>query len=207
MRRLSLSSLALLSLLGLAGCGDEEPIEPLADFRYTIGCGGRSGCFSKDRDINGFNNEGGVTVSCTAGSSAMGSTLAFRLSALDPVDMRTRFSIALSNVIWNESTGLPVGTSGQVTVTEGGNTYVGTVSGGTPSIEAPCQVSNLEKTMDEVGNPQIEGDILCGAQADKMIGLEQRGAMTIRRDLYVPESETGPAHFRIVLCDGLPIPE
>ena len=132
MRRLSLSSLALLSLLGLAGCGDEEPIEPLADFRYTIGCGGRSGCFSKDRDINGFNNEGGVTVSCTAGSSAMGSTLAFRLSALDPVDMRTRFSIALSNVIWNESTGLPVGTSGQVTVTEGGNTYVGTVSGGTP---------------------------------------------------------------------------
>ena len=44
MRRLSLSSLALLSVLGLAGCGDDEPIEPLADFRYTLGCGGRSGC-------------------------------------------------------------------------------------------------------------------------------------------------------------------
>ena len=208
MRRLSLASIALLSLLGIAGCGDEEPIEPLADFRYTLGCGSRTGCFSKDRDINGFNNEQGVLVSCTAGSGSAGSTLSFRLSALDPIDMRTRFSFSVANVIYDEATGSPVGTSGLVTVAEGANTYTGTISANPPSAAAPCQLRSIAKTMDDVGNPQIEGDILCGTVASNLaIGLTQSGVPTEKRDIHDPASVSTAAHFRIVLCSGLPIPE
>lgn len=207
MRRLSLASIALLSLLGIAGCGDEEPIEPLADFRYTLGCGSRTGCFSKSRDINGFNNEEGVIVSCTAGSGSAGSTLSFRLSALDPIDMRTRFSFSVANVIY-DAAGSPVGTSGLVTVAEGANSYTGTISAAPPSATAPCQLRNIAKTMDDVGNPQIEGDILCGTVAgNNAIGLTQSGVPTEKRDIHDPLSASTAAHFRIVLCGGLPIPD
>jgi|GEM_PF-6653627 len=207
MRRLSLASITLLSLLGIAGCGDDAPIEPLADFRYVLGCGSRTGCFSKERDINGFNNEEGVIVSCTSGSGSAGSTLSFRLSAIDPTDMRTRFSFSVANVIYSEATGSPVGTSGLVTVAEGANTYTGTISANPPSLAAPCQLRSIAKTMDDVGNPQIEGDILCGAAADQSIGLTQSGVPTEKRDIHGPASVSTAAHFRIVLCSGLPIPD
>jgi len=207
MRRFSLASIALISLLGIAGCGDDAPIEPLADFRYTLGCGSRAGCFSKNRDINGFNNEGGVVVSCTSGSGSAGSTLTFRLSAIDPIDMRTRFSFSVANVIYDEATGSPIGTSGRVTVAEGANNYTGTISANPPSSAAPCQLRSIAKTMDDLGNPQIEGDILCGAATDPMIGVEQSGAETVKRDIHDPASASTAAHFRIVLCSGLPIPD
>ena len=208
MRRLSLASLALLSLVGTASCGGTDPIEPLADVRYTLGCGSpsRAGCLSKDRDINAFNAENGAVVSCTSGSGAAGSTLTFRLSALDPIDLRTRFGIALTGLVYNAATGTPVGTSGRVTITEGSNTYSGITSANTPSLAAPCQVSGLAKTADDVGNPQIEGDILCGGQSDLSIGVQQSGVMTVVRDVHTPGAGTTAAHFRIVLCEGLPIP-
>jgi len=207
MRRLSLASITLLSLLGIAGCGDDAPIEPLADFRYTLGCGSRTGCFSLNRDINGFNNEAGVTVSCTSGSGSAGSTLTFRLSAIDPTDMRTRFSFSVANVIYSEATGSPVGTSGRVTVAEGANSYTGTISANPPSLAAPCRLNNIAKTMDDVGNPQIEGDILCGTVASNLdIGLTQSGVPQ-QRDIHDPASVSTAAHFRIVLCSGLPIPD
>lgn len=206
MRRLMLATLALVTLLGSVGCGDDTPIEPLADFRYTLGCGTRSGCFSTDRDVNAFNGEGGTIVVCSSGSASAGATLNFTMSALDPTDMRTRFGLKVSNVIYDAASGSPIGTSGVVTVTEGGNTFTGAVSANPPSLTAPCQINHIATTMDDVGNPQIEGDILCGAAADEAIGVQQSGVMTVRRDIHTPESQTTPAHFRIVLCGGLPIP-
>lgn len=206
MRRLSLASLALLSLVGTASCGGTDPIEPLADVRYTLGCASRSGCLSKDRDINAFNAENGAVVSCTSGSGASGSTLTFRLSALDPIDLRTRFGISLTGLVYDAATGTPVGTSGRVTITEGSNTYSGIASANPPSLAAPCQVTGIVKTADDVGNPQIEGDILCGGQSDLAIGVQQSGVMTVVRDVHTPGAGTTAAHFRIVLCGGLPIP-
>lgn len=206
MRRFSLASIAVLSLLGMAGCGGDDPIEPLADFRYALGCGTRTGCFGKLRDINGFNKEGGTVVICSSGAGPAGSTLNFQVSAIDPIDMRTRFGFQIANVIYSEATGSPVGTSGRVTVTEGGNTYTGTISANPPSAAAPCQLRSITKTMDEVGNPQIEGDIACGGVADEAIGLTQSGVPTEHRDIHDPVSVPTAAHFRIVLCSGLPIP-
>lgn len=207
MRRFSLASVALLSLLGSVGCGGDDPIEPLADFRYTLGCGSRLGCLSKDRDINAFNGEGGTIVTCNVGTGASGSTLNFNLSALDPLDMRTRFGFEVRNVAYDAASGSPVGATGRVTVSEGSNRYSGTISANPPSLTAPCQLRSIAKTMDDVGNPQIEGDILCGAAADQAIGLEQSGVPTEHRDIHDPASGTTAAHFRIVLCGGLPIPE
>lgn len=206
MPRFSLASLAVLMLLANVGCGGDDPIEPLADFRYTLGCGTRTGCFSKDRDVNAFNNEAGAVVSCTSGMGSAGATLNFSVSAIDPVDMRTRFGFAISNVIYDAASGSPVGTSGRVTVTEGVNTYTGGISANPPSLTSPCQLRSIAKTMDDVGNPQIEGDILCGGQTDQAIGLTQSGVMLERRDIHDPASSTTAAHFRIVLCSGLPIP-
>jgi len=184
---------------------DAGGVEPLGDFRYTLGCGSRTGCFSKDRDINGFNDEAGVIVSCMSGSVAAGSTLSFRLSAIDPIDMSTRFSFTIANVIYDDATGSPLGTSGVVTVAEGATSYTGTISANPPSSAVPCQLLNIAKTMDDIGNPQIEGDILCGASADPAVGLTQSGAPSVRRDIHDPASVSTAAHFRIVLCDGLPI--
>jgi hypothetical protein len=206
MRRLSLASLALLSLLGMVSCGGDEPIEPLADIRYTLGCGARTGCFSTERDINGYNAEAGTVVRCTSGSNASGATLTFQLSALDPVDGRTRFGIALSGVTYDAASGSPLGSAGRVTLTEGSNTYSGIVSANPPSLAAPCRVNGIQKTTDPVGNPQIEGDILCGAQTDPAIGVVQSGVTTVVRDVYTPGAATTAAHFRIALCDGLPLP-
>ena len=208
MRRFSLASVALLSLLGIGGCGGDPPIEPLADVRYELGCGTRMGCAGQLRDINGFNAEGGTVVSCTAGTGAAGSTLNFSLSALDPVTGR-RFGLAITNVVYDAATGSVIGTSGTVIATEGANTYRGEISAGAPSTTAPCQLSNVAKTSDDVGNPQIEGDVICGSvPGDTMgaIGLEQSGVPTFHYDLHTPSAATVPTHFRIVLCSGLPVP-
>jgi hypothetical protein len=210
MRRFSLASLAVLSLvgLGIGGCGGDDPLEPLADVRYMLGCGSRMGCVSSMRDINGFNNENGTTVSCTAGSGAAGATLSFSLSALDATTGR-RYGLAVANVIYNETTSSVVGSSGRVTITEGANTFTGGISAGAPSTTIPCQLTNVHKGQDDVGNPQMEGDLICGSVAgdtDGLIGLEQSGVPSQRRDLHLPESATTATHFRIVLCSGLPVP-
>ena len=94
----------------------------------------------------------------------------------------------------------------------------GTAAGYLPPVEyetialtlrktAPCQLRSIAKTMDDLGSPQIEGDILCGAAADPMIGIAQSGAEMLKRDIHDPASASTAAHFRIVLCSGLPIPD
>lgn len=208
MRCFTVSSLVLFMLLGAGGCGSDPPIEPLADIQYRVNCGTRMGCVGQTRDINGFNNEAGTIVECTSGSGAAGATLNFTLSAIDAVTGR-RFGVEVTNVIYDAASGVVLGNSGHVTVSEGSNTYTGAISAAAPSTPMPCQLTNVAKTSDTVGNPQIEGDLLCGGvPGDTMglIGLQQSGVPTELRDLTTPTSGTTPAHFRIVLCSGLPIP-
>ncbi|HJL20010.1 MAG TPA: hypothetical protein RMH99_30375 [Sandaracinaceae bacterium LLY-WYZ-13_1] len=201
MRRTLPFAFALVSFV--AGCGDPDAGKLFVDIQYatrcdeTLGCGG-----TEERDICGINQgdpciEGTpeVLASCSVSESESNRTVSF--SAQQGAD----FSIAVSGAIFPFAGGSASGGSCTVTVVDGPNTYSGACGSSEPSEAQPCQISSV-MFYDDMGNPTVEGSILCKnlsnrANPDLQIEVSTLGSG--------PDAANTPAGFRLANCTGLEV--
>jgi hypothetical protein len=192
----------LAGLLGV-GCKDDAPLQPYADMIYSVRCQesqdlGGGGCLSVRHDINDQNGENGLSVSCAVGVNGDSHSLNFRVVQTEG---STSSGVRVENATFNAA-GLQTSTACRMTFTEGANTYTGACGSGQPTPTQPCQMSDIRLTMDSMGNPQVEGDILC-----KHLALQADPDPTRNREFTHDDSVANgadhPFSFRLVFCTGL----
>ena len=186
--------LALSIALGAlaAGCGDSGPAGVYASIAWTIRCEMMDGCTAyPTRDVQGFDGENGVRVSCSVTETESSRTLSFSAYAAS-------YGIQMQNASFGRGGGTPAGTDCRITVQED-NTYVGACGGSPPSEGQPCQVNNVQFTTDTEGRSLITGNIFCQ-------GMSPSAAPSIDRELTRPgfdiPSLTAPLEFNLYDCAG-----
>lgn len=199
------SAMTLMVLAGLvsASCKDDAPLEPYADMIYSVRCDEAQalgvGCTGARHDINAQNGEDGVAVSCSVGANGDSRSLNFRVTKTEG---SSSSSIRVENATFDINSGLQTSTACRMTFTEGANTYAGDCGSGAPSTDQPCQMNDLMLTTDSMGNPQVEGDILC-----KFMPLQADPQPTRNREFTHDDSVSNgadhPFHFRLIFCSGL----
>lgn len=199
MLRLPISTIGLVALL--AGCGDPNAGALFADIQYATRCDLVGGCAGRvDHDICGFNGgdacegvTGTAVISCSVTETDTTRTISF--SATQGSD----FNISINRLTVPIGGGSSTGGDCSVTVREGANTYAGGCGGSTPSEAQPCQVTNVN-FMDEMGNPEFEGNVFCQ-------NLRNRATPGLQIEVTAigagPTPASSPARFRIANCDGL----
>jgi hypothetical protein len=197
------STILVVSLLALAGCGDPNAGALFADVQYATRCDMTRGCDrAQDRDVCGFNQsdpcpgiEAEATLSCSVSQTDTNRTISFSAR------QGGNFAISVENLIVPRAGGSAMGGSCRVTVIEGANTYVGGCGGSDPSTAQPCRISGVTFYDDE-GNPTFEGDIFCQF-------LENRANPALEIEVTAkgsgPASAAQPGSFRFANCSGLRI--
>lgn len=199
MLRLPISTIGLVALL--AGCGDPNAGALFADIQYATRCDIVGGCSGRvDHDICGFNNgdacegvEGTAIISCSVTETESTRTISFSAR------QGSGFNVSINRLTVPRTGGSATGGDCNVSVTEGANTYAGPCGGSTPSEAQPCQVTNVT-FMDEMGNPEFEGNVFCQ-------NLANRATPSLKIEVTAigagPGPASSPARFRIANCDGL----
>lgn len=194
MRRLPnaiLFTVLTLGLFGLvSGCPSNDPAGVYADIQYAVRCEMMGMCpGTVQRDINGFNGEGALRVTCRVTDSGDQRILNFSAAS------GSSYGITITNASFPRAGGSP-GAGCSVTVTDGPNTFTGTCGGAAPSAAQPCQISSVAFTTEvETGSPLITGQMLCE-------GLPNRADATRVREVTGPAAAGGPLTFNIYDCTG-----
>ena len=188
----SAAGLALAAGLATSSCSSSGPVGVYADIRWQVRCDIMNGCTSyPQRDVNGFNGENGVRVTCTTIESASNRVLSFSASG-------SGYSLQLSGASFARSGGSPGGEGCNVRVQED-NVYEGACGASPPSEAQPCRVSDVMFTRDAEGRSLITGHIFCQ-------GMSPSAAPGIDRELTSagtsPESAMTPLEFNIYDCNG-----
>lgn len=202
MRFATTSPHTLLAVLGFAalitgGCAD-EPRKVFGDMRWQLYCD--QGCSGIEaHDVNGFDGENGISVSCSVQKSS--DIYTFSFSAIGRADGE-RFSLSATNITTTSTGGVVTGTS-RISADEQGDLYRGDATSSPPSAEAPCQIRNVTVGDGDAG-PEFTGEIHCGtATEDDEVGLAARSDQTVLRNLGGPLEEESFGTFRFVNCSGL----
>ncbi len=184
---------------------DASDLPPLfADILYHVQCRCHGGCTgATPRDINNVHGEDGHEISCTAVERGSGGR-AVSFSAFKG----TEYGIALDFEL-PVGGGSPSGAGCTARILDNGTTYEGACGPTQPSASQPCRVYDVEVGMDEDGNPQIAGSMVC-------IDLPAATDPGVLREVTAPNSpvdtsdgacgvlaETEPVRFRLVNCRGL----
>jgi hypothetical protein len=154
----SVLPLALLSVLALPGCPNNDPpgVYSIADWR--LGCDSvMTGCTpALARAVTGFNGEMGNTVSCSVTERGADRVVSFRTGSLTE---GVAYSISLTSATVPRAGGLS--RDGQITVVEGANTYRGLAGSATPTALQPCQLRVMFGTDAATGSTLLEAELLC----------------------------------------------
>ncbi len=196
------STIGLVTLLGLAGCGDPNTGRLFADFQYATRCAETLGCpRTEQHDICGYNLsdacEGDMpqaNLSCSV-TEVEGSTRTITFSARQGGD----FSIAVQNLQVPFTGGSATGGACRVSIVEGENRYAGGCGGSTPSPEQPCQITDVQFVDDE-GNPTVVGNIFCQHLPNEASPALQIEVTTVGSGTAASST---PAKFRFANCQGL----
>ncbi len=201
MLRIVLSTMGLVLLLGLAGCGDPNAGALYADIQYATRCEMTLGCSGVvDHDICGFNRsdpcvEGAPEPSLSCSATEADGTRSLRFSA----SQGSGFSISVSGLVVPTNGGSAMGSSCRVTVLEGANTYQGSCGGSPPSEAQPCQISDVV-FIDDEGNPTFEARVFCQF-------LQNQASPSLEIEVTAvgagPTPASTPARFRFANCSGL----
>jgi hypothetical protein len=221
MLRIFVSTMGLVLLLGIAGCGDPNAGALFAEIQYATRCELTLGCSGvEDHDICGFNSsdpcdmaEGTPEASLSCSATEAEGTRSLRFSA----SQGGGFSVSVSGLVVPTNGGSAMGGSCRVTVREGANTYEGSCGGSAPSEAQPCQITDVT-FYDDMGNPTFEADLFCqflANQANPALQIEvtARGAggpafggtppMSICATASPSPPACTPARIRFANCDGL----
>lgn len=196
------SIIVFMMSLCVAGCGDPNPGLLYADFRYATRCEETLGCpGAVEHDICGYNlsdpcYEGmpSPTLSCSV-TEMEGATRTINFSA----QQGGGFSIRVEGLVVPFNGGSGGGAGCRVSVVEGNNRYEGRCGGAEPSMEQPCQITNVA-FRDDLGNPTITGEIFCQY-------LPNEASRSLRIEVtnigMGPGPASTPATFRFANCSGL----
>jgi hypothetical protein len=210
MRAPTFGLLTLFLAATAAGCGDDPP-PFFADALWQVQCRCYGMCSGIPiRDVQHLDGETGMdtgrhAVNCSVDDRAGTNVLTANVFNDDG------FGFEIRGAEFSGAGGPVSGVGCQVTVREGGNTYVGPCSANPPTVGQPCRISSLLVNNDMDGNRQVEGDLLC-------FHLESTADSSIRREFArpnlqvmgggmgetcMPTGESEPVHFRFVNCGGI----
>lgn len=197
------STMGLVVLLGLVGCGDPNAGALFADLQYATRCGISLGCPGPvDHDVCGFDGSDPCTdgspepsLSCSA-TEVEGATRTMTFSARHA---GSDFSLQVQNLTVPFTGGAATGGACRVTVVEGENTYAGACGGSAPSEAQPCQITEVEFS-DDMGNPTFSGNIFCQFLANQASPALQIEVTTVGMGTVASST---PARFRFANCEGL----
>ena len=150
---------AAAALIGLVavGCSESGPTGVFADIQWQVRCQVMGMCTpAAARIIYGFDGDDAQRISCNVTETDTTRILSFNTrGSLASVP----YGLTMINATFPSGGGSP--SAGQVTVTEGSNTYVGACGGSPPSMTQPCQVTNVTFGDDGEGRSLITGEIYC----------------------------------------------
>lgn len=190
---------SLAAFSALAGCNNQNASRPYIDVAWKLRCppamtdGCAAGCTEGvDRTINGYEDDPGVSISCSVTENATDRFISFTVR-------NSAQSLQFRNVQVPRTTTSAI--SGEVILIDGsgsGNEFRGAAGSASPSAAQPCQISAMEFSTDpDTGDSRMRGQVLCDvmrAPADSTLcrGLSAAGATT-----------AVPAQFDIYACRGL----
>ena len=191
---------SLAAFSALAGCNNQNDSRPYIDVTLKLRCpppmttGCAVGCTQGvDRRISGYENDPGVSISCSVTENAADRFVSFT------VRNGTGQSLQFRNVQVPRATTFAI--AGEVILIDGegnGNEFRGAAGSAAPSTAQPCQISAMEFSTDpDTGDSRMRGQVLCDAMrapADSTLcrGLAAAGA-----------TSAVPAQFDIYACRGL----
>jgi len=201
MLRIFVSTMGLVLLLGIAGCGDPNAGALFAEIQYATRCEMTRGCPGVvDHDICGFNRsdpceEGMVEATLGCEATERDGTRSLTFSARQGSNV----SLSVSGLVVPTNGGSAMGSSCRVTVREGANTYSGSCGGSAPSEAQPCQINEVE-FFDDMGNPTFEARLFCQF-------LENQASPALAIEVTAvgagPMPASTPARIRFANCTGL----
>jgi hypothetical protein len=186
MRRLILPA-ALVSFASLAtSCTNSGPASLFVHTQWTVLCNEMNGCVgSEPRTIDGYSNENGWSLSCSAQATASDTTtLTFSFSHND-------YYLRVTQAVFPRNGGSA--SSGTLRVKEANeNVFIGSIGGGTPSVEQPCQMNNIVRTTDPAtGSPLLRLNLMCAHMKGETVPDQIRelagdggGATPVTVELY-----------------------
>lgn len=188
-------ALILLALTSLACSGRESGANGTdkgdgglaveADLAYRVRCD--TGCMNHTIEVIGIDQEGGARVSCSATPAEDGNRLITFAAYQDNAN-----GIELVGALLDpESTGAVIGNGCSVKVRDNEDDFRGGCRSSAPTMEDPCQVSNLK----------IEGSTVSGA----ILCTDLPGENTVGQllDIASPSDADAPFIFSFANCRGL----
>lgn len=194
---------AIFIVFALTACGD-DPAPLFADAVWQVQCRCYGMCSAiPTHDVKHLDGEDGNVISCSIYQRSGKNVLTAN------VRKGNEYQLEIRDAEFMASGGPVSGAGCTVTVVENGNTFSGRCGAAAPSVEQPCRISGLTLNTDEMGNPQVEGDLLCfhlpsvtGALTPREVGLPNIQSMG-DAEMCVPTEGAQPVHFRFVNCTGL----
>lgn len=189
----SVLPLALLSVVALSGCPNNDPpgVYSIAD--WNLRCDSvMTGCTpGLRRAVTGFNGEMSNTVSCSVTERGSDRIVTFRTgSVTDGIG----YAVALQTATVPRTGGYA--RDGQVTIVEGANTYVGVAGSSAPTMLQPCQLMITFGTDTATGSTLLEAEMLCDHLANQTDPAMLRG-------LAAGAGSSAPAMLNFFDCRGL----
>ncbi len=213
------SALAVLALAVASSCSGDDPPPLFMDVQWQVQCDIDGGCTDFPmRDVLGGDGQAGIGLSCSVSPSSGGRNLNFSVAGRD--EAGRAFGLRIENAIFPEGGGPLVGTSCELVLTEGGNTYRGGCGSAAPAgpclvrpedrssaCTQPCRVFDLETSVDDAGVPQITGMVYCQGivlQADQLRSVELTNAEAAPAGMRKGvNASMYPIAFTIEACAGL----
>jgi hypothetical protein len=179
--------LAVMALFG-ASCTTLDPAPIYIDMNYEVRCGDCQPRTVDDpqREIKVLDGERGYTLKCDVNTPGGQRQISFSAEHLG-AHTSDAFKLSVEQAYLD---GKDPGQACKVRVTEGGNTYVGGCTGGSPTAANPCQISFT------VDAGIVKGSFWCKA-------LPNGANSTTTRDVVTPGSKADAIKFEVDGCTGL----